>query len=380
MERASYIDAIRNALRLFPVVSLLGPRQCGKTTLARIFFGDGAAPNYFDLESPDDLARLANPKLALERLTGTVVIDEIQRAPDLFPILRVLVDRPDNRARFLILGSASRDLIRQSSESLAGRVKYIEISPFGLEEVGPDGIDPLWLRGGFPLAYLSSSDKDSFTWLEAYIRTYLERDIPQLGIQIPAAQLRRFWMMLTHNHSQIVNISELGRSFGASETTIRRYIDVLVGTFMIRLLPPWHENISKRQVKRPKVFFRDSGVFHRLIGVSSHDELQISPRIGASWEGFALEQVIKAVGAAPDETYFWAVHEQAELDLLIIKDGRRQGFEVKYEDAPRLSGSMRAAMDILKLDSMTVVYPGSKQYPLADRIIAQPLTELVQAR
>lgn len=380
MERTRYISAIRDALRLFPVVSLLGPRQCGKTTLARFFFGDGPAPNYFDLENPEDLARLSNPKLALERLQGTVVIDEIQRSPDLFPILRVLVDRPDNQARFLILGSASRDLIKQSSESLAGRIHYLEISPFGLAEVGTDRFEQLWIRGGFPLSFLANSDKDSFTWLEAYIRTYLERDIPQLGIQIPATQLRRFWMMLTHNHSQILNISELGRSFGASETTIRRYIDVLVGTFMIRLLPPWHENISKRQVKRPKVFFRDSGVFHRLVGVSSHNDLQVSPKIGASWEGFALEQVIKSVDASPEETYFWAVHEQAELDLLIIKDGKRFGFEVKYEDAPRLSASMRAAMEILKLDSMTVVYPGSKQYPLADRIIAQPLTELVQER
>jgi len=378
MDRTQYIAAIGEGLRVFPVVALLGPRQCGKTTLARSYFGTGLPLNYFDLENPEDLARLSNPKLALERLRGTVVIDEIQRAPDLFPLLRVLVDRPDNQAKFLILGSASRELIRQSSESLAGRIQYLEVYPFGLDEVGGGSIESLWLRGGFPLSFLASSDKDSFIWLESYIRTYLERDIPQLGIQIPAPQLRRFWMMLTHTHSQIVNISELGRSFGASETTIRKYLEVLAGTFMIRLLPPWHENISKRQVKRPKVFLRDSGILHRLLGISSHENLQVSPKLGASWEGFALEQIIKAVAASPEETYFWAIHEQAELDLLIIKDGKRFGFEVKYMDAPRLTPSMRAAKDILKLDALTVIYPGQRHYALADQITACPLREFVE--
>jgi uncharacterized protein len=376
MERTKYIRTLKDTFRLFPVVALLGPRQSGKTTLARHYFNEGPLANYFDLENPEDLARLSNPKLALDRLQGVVVIDEIQRAPDIFPILRVLVDRPNNRTKFLILGSASRDLIRQSSESLAGRIQYLEVSPFALEEVGRDSIDTLWLRGGFPLAFLAANERDSFSWLESYIRTYLERDIPQLGIQIAAPQLRRFWMMLTHNHSQILNISELARSFGVSETTIRRYLDVLAGTFMIRLLPPWHENISKRQVKRPKVLIRDSGILHRLLGISSFDDLQISPKLGASWEGFAIEQVIKAVGATQEEAYFWAVHEQAELDLLVIKNGKRLGFEVKYIDAPRLTPSMQAARDILKLDSMTVVYPGERKYDLSEHISVQPLRSL----
>ncbi len=375
MERTRYIKLIKNAFDIFPIVAVLGPRQSGKTTLANRYFGTRAAaePNYFDLENPEDLARLSNPKLALEKLVGIVVIDEIQRAPDLFNILRVLVDRPDNKAQFLVLGSASRDLIRQSSESLAGRIQYIEVSPFALNEVEGSSLDSLWLRGGFPISFLAKKDQDSFIWLEAYIRTYLERDIPQLGIQIPAQQLRRFWMMLTHNHGQILNISELSRSFAISDTTVRRYLEVLAGTFMVRLLPPWHENINKRQVKRPKVLIRDSGILHRLLGISSMQELQVSPKIGASWEGFAIEEIIKGLEATSEMAYFWSVHQQAELDLLIIKDGKRLGFEVKYQDAPRITQSMQAAKDILKLDSLTVVYPGEKDYELAENISVRSL-------
>lgn len=382
MERTRYIEIIKSSFDIFPIVALLGPRQSGKTTIAARYFGVRAAaePNYFDLENPEDLARLSNPKLALEKLTGTVVIDEIQRAPDLFNILRVLVDRQDNKAKFLVLGSASRDLIRQSSESLAGRIQYIEVSPFALSEVGLSSLDKLWLRGGFPLSFLAKKDQDSFVWLEAYIRTYLERDIPQLGIQIPSQQLRRFWMMLTHNHCQILNISELSRSFAVSDTTVRRYLEVLAGTFMIRLLAPWHENISKRQVKRPKVLLRDSGILHRLLGVSSMNELQISPKIGSSWEGFAIEEIIKTFEATPEMVYFWSVHQQAELDLLIIKDGKRFGFEVKYQDAPRITASMQAAKTFLKLDSLTVIYPGDKNYELEENISVRSLASITQAQ
>jgi predicted AAA+ superfamily ATPase len=367
MDRSQIVGVIKNALEINPVVAILGPRQCGKTTLAR-GIGQFPSPNYFDLEDPIDLARLANPKLALENLEGLVVIDEIQRSPDLFPVLRVLVDRPINRARFLILGSASRDLINQSSETLAGRISYIEVTPFTLGEVGTKDSEKLWIRGGFPRSFLSVSDRASSDWREDYIRTYLERDLPALGVQIPAMSIRRFWMMLAHFHGQTFNASEIGRSLQISDTTARRYLDILTGTFMVRSLQPWFENISKRQVKTLKVYFRDSGIFHRLIGVGSRDDLLVHPKLGASWEGFALEEITRALRVREEECFFWGVHGQAELDLLVLKDGQRLGFEVKYSDKPTLTPSMKVAFDTLQLNSLVIVCPGAAEFNLADKI------------
>jgi predicted AAA+ superfamily ATPase len=367
MKRERLVRSIREALLVNPVVAILGPRQSGKTTIAREF-GVYPSLNYFDLEDPIDLARLDNPKLALSELKGLVIVDEIQRRPELFPILRVLVDRPNNTTRFLILGSASRDLIKQSSETLAGRISHIEVSPFSLGEVSSESIQNLWLRGGFPRSYLASSDRESIVWREEYIRTYLERDLPMLGIQIPSQAIRRFWMMLAHYHGQIFNASELGRSMQLSDTTVRRYLEILCSTFMVGTLQPWFENIAKRQVKTPKVFIRDSGILHSLIGIHSHDELHTNPKLGASWEGFALEEVRRAYHCRDQDCYFWAVHEQAELDLLIIKDGRRLGFEVKYTDSPKVTKSMKSALELLKLDSLTIVCPGAARFQLADQI------------
>lgn len=372
MERLQLVKSIKEALEINPVVAILGPRQCGKTTLARSI-GEFPSPNYFDLEDPLDLARLANPKLALEGLEGLVVIDEIQRSPDLFPVLRVLVDRARNRAKFLILGSASRDLIKQSSESLAGRVSYIEITPFSLTEVGAAASQTLWTRGGFPRSFLSVSDSASSAWIEDYIRTYLERDLPVLGIQIPAVSMRRFWMMLAHYHGQIFNASEIGRSLQISDTTARRYLDILTGTFMVRALQPWFENISKRQIKTPKIYFRDSGIFHRLLGVGGLAALQVHPKLGASWEGFALEEITRALQVRDEECFFWGVHGQAELDLLVLKDGQRLGFEVKYSDKPTLTSSMQVAFDTLRLDSLVIVCPGAAEFKVADKISVRGL-------
>src|SRR5512139_2734726 len=339
MLREYFTSHIRDALRRAPVVALLGPRQAGKTTLARQVVAAGDLPfreglNYFDLEDPAHVERLATPRLALDSLTGLVVVDEVQHRPELFPILRVLVDRPDNTARFLVLGSASRDLIRQSSESLAGRIEFVEVTPFGLAEVGLAHADTLWLRGGFPPSFLAGSDDDGWHWRDNYIRTFLERDIPALGFRVPALTLRRFWMMLAHYHGQVFNASEIGKSLGIADTTAARYLDLLAGTFMVRRLVPWFENIGKRQVKTPKMYFRDSGILHRLIGVAGMDQLVTHPKLGASWEGFALEQIIRRGAANAEEVFFWGVHNQAELDLLVFSRGRRIGYEVKYSDAP----------------------------------------------
>lgn len=378
MDRNHLLNRISLLFGVNPVVALLGPRQAGKTTLARAFVSahhpDLPERNYFDLEDPSDLARLEQPKLALEPLRGLVVIDEIQRTPELFPLLRTLVDRPDRPARFLILGSASRELIRESSESLAGRISYLEVHPFGAKEVGPP-LEHLWLRGGFPPSYLAPDDETSFLWREGYVRTYLERDIPQLGFQIPAAAIRRLWLMLTHHHGQILNVSELAGSLQVDAKTVQRHLDILAGTFMVRRLVPWYENIAKRQVKRNKVYFRDSGVLHYFLGVRTWDELHVHPKLGASWEGFALEEVIRALGATESEAYFWAVHREAELDLLVVKDGKRLGFEFKYSDAPKLTRSMQQARDLLSLDSLTVICPDAKPHSLDSCIEALGLEQ-----
>ncbi len=310
IDRPGYLEQIRFQFEVHPVVAVLGPRQCGKTTLAGMYADayDSRPVTRFDLEDPTHLARLDAPKLALEGLRGLVVMDEVQRAPGLFEVLRVLVDRRDNPARFLILGSASRELLRQSSETLAGRIGYIELAPFSMDEVGADQTERLWLAGGFPPSFLARSDRASAAWRKAFITTFLERDIPALGFSIPARALRRFWMMLAHYHGQTINYSEFGRSFGASDNTIRSYLDILESTFMIRQLPPWHENISKRQVKSSKIYIRDSGIFHSLVGVEEKEALMFHPKLGPSWEGFAIESLLRSHRAGQGDCYFWSTH------------------------------------------------------------------------
>lgn len=381
--RQNFLKRIDFAFRVNPVVAILGPRQCGKTTLSKQFLSrqDTEFPpeNYFDLENDRDIERLKDPMLTLSRLSGLIVIDEIQKIPELFSQLRVLVDNKQLKQKYLILGSASRDLIKQSSETLAGRISYLELTPFALTEVGES--EKLWERGGYPLSYLAEDIDISVAWRKAFIKTYLEKDIPNLGIEIPAESLRRFWMMLTHYHGSIFNASELGRSLGLSHKTIRKYVDILTGTFMIRQLQPWFENIGKRQVKSPKIFMRDSGIYHTLLGINSLQELQIHPKLGASWEGFALEAIINYYQAEQEECYFWATYQQAELDLLIKKNGKSLGFEFKYSGAPKLTKSLQIAFENLKLDCLTVIYPGDISYPLSDSIqvvglekyITQPL-------
>ncbi|HNS37833.1 MAG TPA: ATP-binding protein [Anaerolineaceae bacterium] len=355
------------------VVALVGPRQCGKTTLAREFVPSNSV-NYFDLEDPLSLARLDQPMTALQNLSGLVVIDEIQRRPDLFPVLRVLADRTPLPVRFLILGSASPELLRQSSESLAGRISTLQMSGFSLQEVGVQAQSTLWRRGGFPLSFVAPDESSSLEWRKDFILTFLERDIPQFGFSIPSTSLFRFWSLLAHYHGQVWNATEAARTLNVSENTTRRYVDLLQDLYMVRLLQPWHANLGKRQVKSPKVYIRDTGLLHILLGIRTEQELLLHPRSGASWEGFVIEEVIKA--AAPDEVYFWGTHSGAELDLLLIKDGRRIGVECKRVDAPRLTPSMRAAMQDLELSDLLVVYPGSKPYSLGEKIKAIPLSSL----
>lgn len=361
------------ALRRSPVVALLGPRQCGKTTLARRLVRAGAA-NYFDLEDPVSLARLAEPMTALAGLRGTVVIDEIQRRPDLFPVLRVLADRRPRRARFLILGSASPALLRQSSESLAGRIETVALGGFSVGDVGAARLGRLWLRGGYPRAFLARSHRESAVWRRELIRTYLERDVPQLGVGVPAPTLLRFWAMLAHYHGNVWSAADPARSLGVSEPTVRRYLDLLAGLFLVRQLPPWHQNLGKRQVKSPKLYVRDSGLLHQLLGIGSDRELLVHPGAGASWEGFAIEEALTVV--EPDEAYFWATHQGAELDLLLFVGGRRIGVEVKRVDAPRVTPSMRIAMEDLRLERLVVVYPGGRAYRLGEGMDAVPLAAL----
>ncbi|MCP5111868.1 MAG: ATP-binding protein [bacterium] len=377
MERAGFIHDIRRAFRVTPVVAILGPRQCGKTTLARIFGRRRRRIVRFDLEDTTHLARLKDPKLALEDLTGLVVIDEVQRMPELFPALRVLVDRPRNRARFLILGSASGDLLRQTSESLAGRITHIELTPFQLQEVGAELMIRLWVRGGFPKAFLAQSNSDAILWKGNFVATFLERDVPSFGVRIPPRSLRRFWMMLAHYHGQVLNTSDLGRSLGMSDKTVRRYMDVLSATFMIRQLAPWHSSTAKRQVKSPKIYFRDNGILHHFLGLDDYRALYYHPRLGASWESFALEEIIRASKADDEDVFFWATHQGAVLDLLVIRKGKRFGYVFKYSSSPRLTKSMKIAMADLGLKHLDVVYPGKESFPLADKVRAVGLAEAV---
>ncbi len=371
--RPALAKAIQTALKRSRVVALVGPRQCGKTTLARDLL-KADSPAYFDLEDPVSLARLEQPKTALENLRGLVVIDEVQRRPDLFPVLRVLADRRPLPARFLILGSASPDLLRQSSESLAGRMEVIEVSGFSLVEVGAPKQPAHWFRGGYPLSYLARNEADSQAWRKNFVRTFVERDMAAFGLNMPPAAMLRFWTMLAHYHGQTWNASSMAASLGVSAPTCRTYLDALSGVFMVRQLQPWHENLGKRQVKAPKIYFRDSGLFHTLSHIRSADELHTHPKLGASWEGYAIEEAIRH--HAPDEAYFWATHNRAELDLLLMKGGKRIGIECKRADAPKLTPSMRIAQDDLKLDHLYVYYPGSQRYVLSKGVTVEPLAAL----
>ena len=379
--RPDAIARVHGVFRVHPVAAILGPRQCGKTTLARMI-AEREPSTYFDLENPVDLRRLSAPLKALEGLTGLVVIDEVQRQPALHELLRVLVDRSRNPARFLLLGSASPHLTKGVSESLAGRIGFVDLSGFDLREAGAGSHDGLWIRGGFPRSFLAPDDSASITWREDFIRTFLERDIPQLGITIPAETLRRFWTMIAHYHGQVWNAADFARSLGTSENTARRYLDILAGAYMIRVLPPWFENIGKRQVKAPKIYIRDSGILHALLYLRTLLDVQGHPKLGASWEGFALEQLLTIMETR--DAYFWATHSGAELDLLVTIGGKRHGFEFKFADAPGRTRSMGVAIRDLHLDHLWVVYPGRQEYPLDEKITVVPveaiprLTERVQ--
>jgi predicted AAA+ superfamily ATPase len=376
ISRNSLVD-INLAFKVNPVVALLGPRQCGKSTLARVYadkFAKNMDIHYFDLENPRDLTRLQNPMLALEELNGLIVIDEIQRLPNLFPYLRSFIDFKKRKIQILILGSASKDLIKQSSESLAGRISYIELCPFLYTEI--DNINKLHFRGGFPLSYLAKTEIISSKWRSDYIATFLERDLFEFGFKIAPQTMRRFWMMLTHYHGQILNYSELARSFGISDMTVRQYLEILSQTFMIRLLQPWHENISKRQVKAPKLYFRDSGIYHSLLGLDATKSLQLHPKIGASWEGFILEQIISTLNLRQEECFFWSTHNTSEIDLLTFQKGKRIGYEIKYSDTPKVTKSMQIAIEDLKLDHLYIITPKSESFKLHKKITATTLNQI----
>lgn len=374
IKRLQLLHKIEIGLKRVPVTALLGPRQCGKTTLAHMVAIERQGYAYFDLENPLDITQLENPMRSLERLKGLVIIDEIQRMPALFKVLRVLSDRRPLPARFLILGSASFELIEKSSESLAGRIEFVDMGGFSISEVGLDKSERLWFRGGFPNAFLAKKERDAESWRENFIRTFLERDIPQLGLRIPALTLRRFWTMVAHYHGQIWNGSEIGASLGIAHTTTRQYLDILTGAFVVRQLPPWFENVGKRLVKSPKIYVRDSGIFHSLLRIPDLKNLETHPKLGASWEGFILEQILMQTGDR--DAYFWATHAGAELDLVLIRKGKRWGFEFKLSDAPTVTKSMRIAIDDLNLRHLWIVYNGKKSYTLDKKIDCIGLKEL----
>ena len=374
IRRERHLTATSGLLERHPVVVILGARQVGKTTLAADLAARRAGgATHFDLEDPEDLRQLDDAKLALKDLPGLIVIDEVQRRPDLFPVLRVLADRPDHPARFLILGSASPEFLRQSSETLAGRIIYQELGGFALDEVGPGNLPALWLRGGFPRSYLAAGDAESMEWRRGLIRTFLDRDLPQLGVSIPAPTLHRFWTMIAHYHGQTWNGSELARALDVSQPTVRRYLDLLTAALVVRQLPPWYENIGKRQVKSPKVYITDSGLLHALLDLETREDLERHPKVGASWEGFALGEILARLGAFAEECFFWATHSGAELDLLVVRGTRRLGFEFKRTTAPRLTPSIRSALEDLKLERLDLIHAGEKTFPLGERVRALPL-------
>ena len=377
--RPRHVAEVTRLLRTYPVVAILGARQVGKTTLAAMVAHARQRPvASFDLENPADVSRLADPILSLEAVRGLVILDEVQHRPDLFRSLRVLADRPRTPARFLVLGSASASLLRQTSESLAGRIAFHHLDGFSLAETGVVHLRRLWLRGGFPRAYLARSDAVSLEWRQHFTRTFIQRDLPQLGVQIPAGTLGRFWSMLAHYHGQTWNGAELARAFGVSDMTVRRYLDLLAATFVVRVLPPWHENLGKRQVKSPKVYISDSGVLHTLLGIRTHDDLERHPKVGASWEGFGIGQVVDHLRAGWHECYFWRTHAGAELDLLIVRGRMRRGFEFKRTTAPAVTPSMRQALADLKLSSIDVIHAGAETFPMAEGIRAVALSRLHQ--
>jgi len=369
------LSKILSSFEIAPICALLGPRQCGKTTLAKLYARTvhKEEVHLFDLEDPIDIARLDNPKLAFESLHGLIIIDEIQLRPELFPILRVIVDNTDKR--FLILGSASQQLIRQSSESLAGRINYLEMTPFTLKET--NNTKTLWQRGGFPRSYLASNDQNSYNWRKSYIRTFLEKDIASFGFDIPPQVMRRFWTMLAHYHGQLFNASEIGRSIEVTNKTASRYLDILAGTFMTRRLNPWFQNISKRQIKAPKIYFRDSGLLHTLLGIETMDQLYSHPKLGISWEGFAIEEVIRFLEVDNEDCYFWATQSGAELDLLVTANAKKIGFEFKFTDSPKITKSMNIALEDLKLDKLIVIIPHDVEFPLADNILVYGLERFI---
>lgn len=374
IERPHAIEALGKALKANPVAVLLGPRQCGKTTLAREIAGRRRS-TFFDLERPSDRASLGNPGLMLEGLKGLVVIDEIQRMPELFTVLRPLADRPGSPARFLLLGSASPDLVQGVSESLAGRAGFVDLGGLGLRDVDADKTRSLWLRGGFPRSFLARNEPSSLAWRQDFIRTFLERDIPALGLRIPSETLLRFWTMVAHYHGQIWNGAELARALGLSEKTVRGYLDILTGAFVLRQLQPWHENIGKRQYKAPKLYVRDSGLLHALLSVENRMQLAGHPKHGASWEGFALEQVMETL--ATRQAFFWGTHAGAELDLLFFRGGKRYGVEFKCADAPVMTRSLHIALEDLGLERAWIVHPGAQSYPVHDKVTVCPLPALL---
>ena len=375
ISRAQHEASVRKLLRRFPVVGLIGARQVGKTTLARrLIAGEREPVTVFDLEDPTDEAELADPKLALEPLRGLVVIDEVQRMEGLFRLLRVLVDRPDNAARFLVLGSAGPELLRQSSETLAGRIAYHELPPFSIGETGIEAVRRLWSRGGFPPSFLAPDDEGSYAWRGAFIRTFLERDLPQLGVSVPAATMRRFWTMLAHYHANRWNGAEIGRALGASAPTVNTYVDALVDSLVVRKLLPWYENLKKRQVRAPKVYVADTGLLHALLGIESESALMGHPKSGASWEGFAMQEIVWTLGVDWDRCHYWATHRGAELDLLVMDGGRRIGFEFKRTSAPAMTRSMHSALSDLKLDRLYLVFPGDSRFRIHERAEAVGLT------
>lgn len=372
--RENLLQTVNEALERSRVVALLGPRQCGKTTLARQIVSSDSV-NYFDLEDPRHIERLTEPMVTLESLQGTVVIDEVQRRPDLFPVLRVLVDRVPSPARFLLLGSASPALLKQSSESLAGRLERVMMTGFSLAEIGFPSRARHWLRGGFPPSYLAADDETSFRWRHEFVQTFLERDVPQMGFGAPALMLYRFWSMTAHYHGQTWNSAELARSLGIGQTTVRSYLDLLTGLFMVRQLPGWHANLKKRQIRAPKVYFRDTGLLHQLLGIRTEAELARHPKSGASWEGYVIEECLRAI--APDEAFFWGTHQGAEIDVILVKQGKLFGVECKRVDAPRMTPSLRIALSDLGLERIAVVYPGPQRYAIADHVEAVPMEAVI---
>ncbi len=377
LSRLRRLAKVRASLRRSPVVALLGPRQCGKSTLAQAIARQSPAATFFDLEDPRDVARLDDPMLALAEPVGLVVLDEIQRRPELFPSLRVLADRRPLKTRFLVLGSASRDLLRQSSESLAGRIEYLEMDGFSLDEAGARQFGPLWVRGGFPRSLLARTESESVSWRREFVRSFVERDLPQIGSSVSASTISRFWAMLAHYHGQIWNASEFARAFGVSEASVRRYADLLIETFVVRRLSPWSENLGKRQVKSPKLYIADTGILHSLLGIGSRAGLEAHPKVGASWEGFGITQVVERLGVSRDECYFWATQAGAELDLLVVRGERRMGFEFKRTVAPQVTKSMHIALGDLRLSSLDVVHAGDQTFPLREGIRALSLKRIL---